>query len=235
MLKIAVVDDEITSIERITECIKTYCEKNGLACKVEKFSRGDKLSFEYKPVYDVIFLDIEMEPIDGIETAKIIRKYDRDVVIIFITKMAQCAINGYEVDALGFMVKPVDPKSVWLNLDKARRALLKNKGGEVVLQLDGGIKKLSVGAIYYVEVADHDLIYHTDEGEFKIKIRKTLGEAAKELGSAFKQYSRCYLINLNHISRVEDTAVTVGGRKIFISRAKRKDIIQDIADHFGSR
>lgn len=235
MLRIAIVDDEITGIERITDCLKTYCEKNGLNCKIETFSRGDRLSFEYKPVYDIIFLDIEMEPINGIETARIIRKTDGNVVIIFVTKMAQCAVNGYEVDAMGFIVKPVDPKTVWLNLDKARRTISRSRGIDIVLTIDNGVKKLSSNSIYYVEISDHYLIYHTDEGDFSMRTRKTLGEAAKELGPSFKQYSRCYLLNLNYVSRVDGTAVTVGNSEIFISRAKRKDIIQDMANYLGSR
>lgn len=234
MLRVAVVDDDPKSIERISGFLQTYFEKKGSRYQIEKFERGDKLSFEYRPIYDIIFLDIEMEPISGIETAKIIRRTDSDVIIIFITKMAQFAINGYEVGALGFIVKPVDAESVWFNLEKALLAIGKRDKKDIILPLSGGTKKLKTDSVYYVEARDHDLIYHTDEGEFMLR-RKTLGEAAKELGDAFKQYSRCYLINLRHITNISGTALKVAGDELYISRSKRKQVMQDITDYCRSK
>ena len=99
MVKLAIVEDDKSYIESLKEYIDTYMKENGISIDVKIFRDGNKIVFDYQPVYDIILMDIEMPGIDGMTAAEEIRKVDKDVIIIFITNMAQYAIQGYKVRA----------------------------------------------------------------------------------------------------------------------------------------
>lgn len=85
-----------------------YAEKKRKKVSVDIFRSGVDFIGDGTAVYDIVFLDIEMPLLNGIETAKKLRKFDSDVCIIFVTNMPQFALKGYEVDALDYVLKPVN-------------------------------------------------------------------------------------------------------------------------------
>ena len=101
MTRIAIVEDEATVREQLTGYVQRYTRQYGTPFEVSAFASGVEILEEYRPVYDIIFLDVEMPHLDGMETARRIRALDSDVLLIFITNMAQYAIKGYAVGALG--------------------------------------------------------------------------------------------------------------------------------------
>ncbi|MFR3923535.1 MAG: LytR/AlgR family response regulator transcription factor [Dysosmobacter welbionis] len=100
MLKIAVVEDQTEVRESLCQFIRQYAGEQGLQAEVEPFADGAVIAEEYQPGYDIIFLDVEMPRLGGFGAAERIRAVDPDVVLVFVTNMAQYAIKGYEVDAL---------------------------------------------------------------------------------------------------------------------------------------
>ena len=107
MAKIAVVEDNDTMRAQLCGFIAQYAQESGHQLDVTAFSDGAQLVEPYRPGFDIIFLDIEMPKLGGMPTAERIRRQDPDVVLVFVTNMAQYAIRGYEVDALDFVLKPV--------------------------------------------------------------------------------------------------------------------------------
>lgn len=119
---------------------------------------------EYDHTFDLICLDIDMSGRSGMEIAREIRRRDGQVIILFITNMAQMAIQGYEVRALDFIVKPVSYYSFSMKLRGAVNMIKKQKKRNILLQTAGGVRKISTDQLYYAEVNGHYLSYHTPQG-----------------------------------------------------------------------
>ena len=107
MLRVAVAEDNPKDRERLLSFLKKYGEEKDVQIEVAEYTDGSELLDQYRPCYDVIFLDVEMPQMDGMKAAEKIRETDEEVILIFITNMAKYAIRGYEVQALDFVLKPV--------------------------------------------------------------------------------------------------------------------------------
>ena len=107
MIRVAIVEDEAAVRDQLMGYVQRYMRQYNAQIEVTMFTDGVEILEGYRPVYDIIFLDVEMQHLDGMETASRIRALDSDVLLIFITNMAQYAIKGYEVDALDYVLKPV--------------------------------------------------------------------------------------------------------------------------------
>lgn len=232
MLNIAIVDDEQSSIDGLKNYLSQFCKTNEMELRVDAFSSGSKFLWDYKPVYDIIFMDIEMEGINGMETAERLRKKDSETILIFVTRMAQYAVRGYQVEALDFLVKPLSYYSFELVMRKAMRHLQRREPQNVVLNTGDAVRIIPSTKICYVEVLDHYLTYHT--ATEKITVKGTLTDAQKGLDAKrFFRCSRCYLVNLSHVTVINKTGIKVGNAEIEISRSKRKELLQAVNEFFG--
>ena len=107
MIRIALVEDEAEVRAQLQGYVQRHTRQYGTEFAVTEFADGMELLDDYRPVYDILFLDVEMKHLDGMETARRVRQLDKDVIIVFITNMAQYAIGGYAVGALDYVLKPV--------------------------------------------------------------------------------------------------------------------------------
>ena len=138
MTRIAIVEDEAAVREQLAGYVQRYTRQYGTPFEVTEFADGMEILEDYRPQFDIIFLDVEMKHLDGMETARRIRERDGGVLIVFITNMAQYAIRGYEVDALDYVLKPVNYYQFCTKLSRAIQRVQRRRGGQVVLQLAGG-------------------------------------------------------------------------------------------------
>ncbi len=232
MLRIAVVDDEKVYIDQITEYIEQYAKEKNRDIQTETFSDGDVLLKEYRSQYDIILLDIEMSVMSGMDTAREIRKINQDVVLVFITNMAQYAINGYEVGALDYVLKPLNYYTFSVRLERAIQRVKKRQPEEILLNLPDGIKRLKADSIYYIEVQNRMLHYHTKEGVFVV--RGTL-QSAEELlrESHFVRCNHWYLVNLQYVSEIRRNLVIVAGDELEISRRNKTAFLSALTDYMG--
>ena len=170
MLRIATVEDDAHDLEALRTHLNRYEKENGLKFLITEFQDGEDIVTEYSADYDLILMDIEMAFLNGMKAAEKIRELDKDVVIIFITNMPQYAIQGYKVNALDYMLKPISYFSFSESMGRALHRVKVQEKEFITIALKGGKKKLDIGQICYVEVQDHLLIYHTTEGNFVTKI-----------------------------------------------------------------
>lgn len=233
MLKIAVVEDQQEVRDELCRFIRQYAAENSLQVEVLPIEDGAVIAEHYEPGYDIIFMDVEMPGLDGFGAAEKIRAVDADAVLVFVTNMAQYAIKGYEVDALDYVLKPVNYYQFCTKLSRAVQRLQRRRGGQVVLQLaGGGMQVLSTGDIYYLETHDRLLWYHTTKGEFSV--RASLASAEKQLTQYhFSRCNQCYLVNLKYVKAVENDFVHVNTDHLEISRRQRAAFLTAVASYIG--
>ena len=232
MAKIAVVEDNDAMRAQLCGFIAQYAQESGHQLDVTAFSDGAQLVEPYRPGFDIIFLDIEMPELGGMDAAERIRTVDPDVVLVFVTNMAQYAIRGYEVDALDFVLKPVNYYQFSTKLARALQRVQRRKGGQIALQTAGGVQLLNTEDIYWLETRDRMLHYHTSTGVWSV--RSSLQNAEKQLAPYhFAKCNQCYLVNLRYVRAVQNDMVQVGEERLEISRRQRAAFLAAVAAYVG--
>ncbi len=234
MRNIAIVEDDDKEAGLLEEQLRRYEKETGAEYRIVRFSDAIAFLTGYSADYDIVFMDIEMPDLDGMTAAKKLREVDPEVILVFVTNMAQYAVEGYEVSAMDFMVKPVRYDNLKLKLERAEKKLEGKGEDRFLVRGKNGPVVICVPDIRYVEVTDHMLTFYTNEGA--IKVTGSLKEIEKRLeGRDFSRANSCYLVNLKYVTGASDGMVTVGGDRLSISRARRKSFMSDLADYLGGR
>ena len=230
MLKLAIVDDDAGYRSDIRNLLHRYEEEFGEKFAITEYTDGDELTENYVPDLDIILLDVEMEFMDGMTAASNIRKVDNEVIIIFITNMPQYAIKGYQVGALDYILKPISYYPFSQTMKKAIGKRQSSESRYIIASQKGVRQKIDVSTIRYVEVINHDLIFHTTEND--INSKGALKDVMKELSeSNFFLCNKGYYINLEYVDAVDGNNVTIGKDELQVSRAKKKPLIDALNEY----
>lgn len=231
-MRIAIAEDAPFYAQTLQEYIRQYETEQGCKLDTVHYPSGEDLQDAFQNQFDLILLDVAMGGINGLETARQIRKLDSEVVIIFITNLAQYAINGYEVDALDYILKPV---SYFTFSQRLTRALVRIRSREkkyIMISDRNGSRRLNLDEIYYVDRQGHNLIYHTASGDHSVI--GTLKEAEDLLAQS--HFFRCnsgYLVSLKHVESVKDGCAIVNGEALLISRSRKRGFMEALTDYIG--
>lgn len=221
MIKIAIVEDEEMYAEQLQSFLHQYEKETGEVFEITVFKDGDQIVYKYKSEFDIILMDVEMKFMDGMSAAEEIRKVDTEVVIIFITNMAQYAIRGYAVDALDYVLKPVSYFAFSQRLNRAIGRMKKRETKTIMVNVKGGTVRLDIANIYYIESLGHTLILHTSSGNYETN--GTMKEVEDKLTQeTFFRGNRGYLLNLAHVDSVQDGCAVVKGEQLLLSRSRKK-------------
>lgn len=232
MVRIAIVEDEEKYKKQFQEYLRQYEKESGEAIMITTFSDGDEIAGGYKSVYDIILMDVQMQFMDGMSAAEEIRKSDPEVVIIFITNMSQYAIRGYAVDALDYILKPVEYFAFSQRLDRAINRMKKRITKYITIRVKGGVQKLKVSDIYYVESQGHNLVYYANNEEYVST--GTMKEVETVLEPLhFCRANKGVLINLEHVEGIREGCAIVEGISIPLSRS-RKNVFMDTLTNYVS-
>lgn len=228
--RIAICDDEQDQIDHIASMVSAWSVQNGYLCDVTTFTSAEAFLFAYEDnkTYDILLLDVEMKDITGIELAKRIRRENKRAEIIFITSHFEFIGEGYEVDALHYLIKPVSEEKLTQVLNKAVEKL-SVQPPSVVINCNGETVKLFETDIVYIESFLHYILIRTRDKEYKIKERISAFE--QKLSDDFYRIHRSYLVSLKHITRISRTSVTVGNTELPLSRGKYDDINRAFIEH----
>lgn len=232
MYHVAIVEDEASFSTQLQEFLKQYQKEHDVSFKLSVFSDGAQILDGYQNIYDIILLDIEMPQVNGMQAAQKIREMDTDVVLMFITNMASYAIHGYEVGALDFVMKPLSYYTFAMKLTRAIRRVKRKEQEQILVTLPDGVKKFGIQQIYYIEVQNRMLHYHTDEGEYVV--RGTMAGVSQMLAPyPFVKCNHWYIVNLMHVTEVRKNTAVVGGHELEISRRCRSAFLKALTEYVG--
>ena len=234
MKNIAVVEDQDGAASNLASYIEKFAAQTEQKFNIVRFRTGTDFLEDYRAVYAVVFMDIQMPKKDGMEAAIALRRLDKNVSIIFITNLVQYALKGYEVDAVSFLVKPVSYFDFSLKFKKALDVYVMNEERSFTVKCRGGMCRISTDKLMYVEIIAHRLYYRMIDGD--IEVTGVLSEAEKELSRfGFLRCNKCYLVNPRFIIGINGSDLQVGNATLQISRPRRAAFLSELAKWYAGR
>ena len=223
-MRIAVVDDEKAMRAQLLSYLSRYKDENRLDLDAVTFPSGDAFWESFARNWDIVLFDIDMPGTNGMDTARKVRQADEAVTILFITNVAQYAINGYEVDAVDYVIKPIGYYDFALKFTKALRRAGRQGSRRLLLDSTKGQIAVEAREILYVEAKGHYLLYKTAQGEYLV--RGSISEHEKSLRPYhFERVQKSFLVNLERIENIKTAELTVGGFTVPTSKLYRDGLM----------
>ena len=207
IVRIAVCDDNQKDIEFVQSITENWLKSRGYEGQIEAFPSAESFLFHYaeEKDYDILLLDVEMGQMDGVTMAKKIRKENETVQIVFITGYSDYIAEGYEVEALHYLMKPVREEKLFAVLDRAAEKIRQNEKS-LLLDLSGEMVRLPMHEIRYLDVQKN---YVTVHARTDYTVKRSLGEFESELDGRFYRTGRGLILNLRMIRRVTRQEVSL--------------------------
>lgn len=236
-MKIAVIEDEKSHRDLLISYLAGWGEKQGKPMELCPFGSAESFWFAYEEQsdFDILFLDIQMAGMDGMELARKVRERDKDAVIVFATGVADYLEEGYEVEALYYLLKPLSAEKVEKCMEKA--VSRRRRERFVTLQTAEGTIKLSQESVNYVEARGRGCCVGRVGEAGELAVRESLSELERMLdGGEFMKCHRSYLCrvgNIHHIGK-EDVFFD-DGSSIPVSRRLYRQVNQRFISYFRSK
>lgn len=225
-MKIIICDDEKKLRKDLRGLIEVQLDLCGMEYTIEEFENGRKLlEAEGTGEMDILFLDIEMPELSGMETAKALRQAGCRALIIFVTAYPDFVFQGYEVQAFHYILKPYQEKKIKEVLEKALQASGQKKQRYFIIEHKGGSLRLPVTDILYFKSEGRSAIAVTKERQEVFYGRLDEVEAQiSQISKGFQRVHNRYLVNLQHVSEVTAKGCVCGGAEIPVSRAHKQQL-----------
>lgn len=221
MIEIAIIEDNKEQAALLESHIRKYAAEHKTAVSVSVFYNVITFLEKYTAAYHIVYMDIMMPMMNGMDAAKLLREKDGKVILIFVTSMRQYAVQGYEVAATDFIVKPVTYPEFALKFTKILARLERESPSDIRLKTETGFVRLSPGDIAYVEVKGHHCVYHTSGGEYRQY--QTIKSVEADLGEhGFLRCNNYLLVNLAYVTKIDGMSAFVDGEELPISYPRRK-------------
>ncbi len=235
MIKVLIVEDYPDEADALREALAAYGKKHDVDFSVVWSEKAQALVSGEK-TFDLVFLDIELPDMSGMDAATLMRSFDKGTPIIFTTSLSQYAAKSYEVDAAGFIVKPVTLPKLEMCMDKVMGSLRRDRDAKIVLPQAGGVRVLLTREIIYVELVRHDLMIHLHGQKEPVKIRGTIKQVLDSIdadGPLLQVSSGC-LVNMDYISLISGNDVQMDDDTVLaVSRARKKDVVARFSAYIG--
>ena len=205
MYRLAICDDNQADVSYLQALLEKWAESAQTSLKIESYPSAEAFLFQYEEdkSFDLLLLDIEMGRMSGVELARRLRREHRRVQIVFITGYMEYIGEGYDVEALHYLLKPVTQEKLCSVLDRAAERL-KSKEKELCLSLPGAVVRVALCEIRYLEVQRN---YVTIYGEEAYTVKRTLNELEEELDESFFRTGRSHIVNLHFVRKITRTQV----------------------------
>lgn len=227
MLSIAVCDDELLECLHISAKIRELAEEMQISCSIEQFRSGKDL-LKCLGRFDLIFLDILMGGMDGMETARKCRELAFEKMLVFLSSSRRYVFDAYDVEAFHYLVKPVEEEKLRSVLKRAARKEQNLTRDYLLVSKDRQTRKLFLDSVRYFEIKGRQIDVHEEQGVFTYYGR--IGDLEEQLqGKGFFRCHKSYLLNLKYVevyNRRE--AVLDRGERITIAKRRYESFCQEI-------
>ena len=228
--EIAICDDEEKQRVYIKSLVERWLRQTFHHVKIQEYASSEQFLFEQ--AYDrtqILFLDIEMEKMDGIALAREIRKHNRQMQIIFVTGYMEYIQEGYDVEALHYLLKPVSQEKIDSVLERAVERL-KTADAVFLVECGGEVLRLPLKEIRFIESNRNYNIIHADND---YEMRGTLSELEEKLDEAFVRVGRSCLVNLHYVRRIGKTELILNtGENLPVPRGSYKKLNEAFIKYF---
>ena len=224
IIKFAICDDEPLMVRRIESCLTRYLEERRITgCSVRSFTGGGAL-LESGGGFDVIFLDIQMGPPDGMETARLLRRQGEHGRLIFGTVLKECVFDAFEVDACGYLLKPLEDGRFRRTMDRVLRGL--EERADLVIRRGTGWESVPLDHIVYCEVLGRKVYLHRQDGTVTDYYER-LEDLERRVDGRFFRCHRSYLVNLDYVRGCQAGRVMLPrGEAVPVSRLRERELRQ---------
>ena len=223
MIRIAIVDDE----KVIREQIKKLVEKKQNDCEIDTYGTGEDL-LKADSVYDIIFLDIQMNGMNGIDTARALRQKADNTVLIFITSVKEYVFDAFDVATFHYLIKPIEENKFWEVCDRAVLEVTKKKqnpSGQIFIKTRSQSITLEQSDVLYIESRAKKVEIHTKTNI--VEAYAAISELEKQLVGSFYRCHRGYLVNMAFIAGYENDSITLNnGETIILSKDKYSEFVK---------
>lgn len=238
IIKIAICDDEAIFAEKLKTVIEFYCDEKQIPYVVDIYCSGEEfLADNIKMMkYQILFLDINMEEPNGLQTAKELRKLSRETFLIFVTAFINYTIEGYKVDAIRYLLK--SDVNFRQSVYESLNAVFERMGYKQNIKkfcFQEGEKNIALEKIIYVESELHRLLFHVfDEDVDLYTMYETLNNVSKMFTDIFVRSHQSYLVNLKFVKTISGNfLVLINGKTLPIARSKLKEVRDKVAIYKG--
>ena len=235
MIKIAICDDEPLMVRELAGHLASYLEGHSItSCSVSSFSGGRAL-LERVGSFDVIFLDIQMERPDGIETARLLRQRGDHSLLVFVTVLKELVFDAFQVEAYDYLLKPLDSVCFKRTMERIFRALERKRPEDIVIQRGSGCEVVPLSDMVYCEVLGRKVYLHKKDGAV-IDYYGRLEDLERRLDGRFFKCHRSYLVNLDYVRGCQDGQVLLPqGVRIPASRLRERELTQALLRYMKER
>jgi DNA-binding LytR/AlgR family response regulator len=233
MIHIAIVDDEPEQAAVLRGMLERYSCTTGVRLAFSVFSDGAEFisSTEH---FDIAFLDIQMNHMDGMSAARSIRRTNEDMVIIFVTNLAEYAIEGYAVSAMTFLLKPLSCDVLYAAAERAVSIVNRRRDKMLIVKAIQGTMRIDPAQLYYIEIENRRLALHTANGVFFCT--ETMQNMEEQLDQ--ERFFRChvaYLVNLDYVVRIDKAGAIVAGERVLVSKYRKREFLNALTRYVGGK
>ncbi|MDR0382191.1 MAG: LytTR family DNA-binding domain-containing protein [Oscillospiraceae bacterium] len=223
-MRIAICDDDANTQQRLTDAIEDWATARKFQVNIFRYPSAEAFIAEWPEVsFDLAFLDIQMKIMSGIELAHYIRKTDKNMMIVFVTSFSQYVLNGYDVNALHYLIKPLSSTKLLPIMDKAHTIWNSRQKSVFLVSNGNGLIKLPFDNIYCISMLSHAAKIQTENETYEL--RKTAEELDDILPEYFIRCHRSHIVNLFKADCVyKDSILLSNGKTLPISRNNSKKI-----------
>lgn len=235
VINVAIVEDTPSEYQ-VLESYLNSIANNKHSFNISAYTSAEDFLKEFRRGrFQLIFLDIQLPKMDGLSCARRLRNSDEDVVVVFITSMAQFAINGYEVNAKDYIVKPLLYDQFLRKMKRILPMVRQNTANFISINNSSeNPEVISVDDLMFVEVFGHKLIYHCKKGDFEAN--GTISEAEEKLKPfKFLRCNRHTVVNPRYIEHVKGTVLEIHGAEVTISAPRKAEFLKELNNWIGGR
>ena len=232
MIKVVVVEDQKKWLQQIDQHLKLYSQERSVLFDVISFETGEAFLSQYQGDADLIFMDIGLPNKNGIEISREIRKKDDRVCLVFLTELSQFAIQGYEVNAYDYLVKPMKYDLFVVKMDRILDHIKRATKKYFTIKEGSDIHRILFDDIFYLESQKHYIYFHCKDETYRM--RGSLDDIQNEfLSSGFSKINRSIIVNLDCVSDYTNTEITIGKEVLPLSRVYKADFLKELNQFIG--